>query len=730
MRGRPPPLSAAALAVALGVHTAAILCTPRANAQEPPADDAAAEAKTIDVRVIGATADALQKIPGSGQLVGQKEIARAQPADVSEILRRVPGLVVRQEQGGGSRLDISVRGLNGQRSRDVLVLEDGVPVAINPYGEPDLYYATPAQRLRGIEVVKGSGSILFGPQTIGGVVQFLTIAPPEARRVRVSMDAGAPGQFEMLGRYGDRYGDVRYVAQILGKRGDGARGEDFYATDAFAKIALPISAKSELTAKVGFHDEGANSTDLGMTAGMYAADPRRPTLAPFDWVHMQRVDGSLQHRWWLAEGAKLDTLVYATSTARQWRRQDYDRAPVPGVAYERIVGDVTKPLGAIYFRTTDTIRDRGYSVFGVEPRLEVRFVTGSVGHTLQAGARFLTESAHRAQRAGETTISDAGALQTDEDFGTTAIAGYVQDRIAFTDYLLVTPGLRFEYAAQHRSIHRAFVAGKPADVAIEGSSNVAVPLPGIGLVVGSPLVHAFGGAHVGFAMPRTATAIREDGIAPQLGAEVAVHYEAGLRATPLRFLRGEATLFLSSFQNQIIPASNTNSATADLVNAGRTQHLGAEVAARFELGRALRLPIGIDVQASYTGLSAKFVGGPSNGNALPYAPEHTGGAVLDVEHPLGFGAQVAWVFVGPQFADDENTSPVDATGRVGGLPAYQILDMVLRYTHAPTGLGASLAVKNALDEIYVVSRRPDGIFPAGFRQIIGSVRWTYDEGAP
>ena len=85
--------------------------------------------------------------------------------------------------------------------------------------------------------------------------------------------------------------------------------------------------------------------------------------------------------------------------------------------------------------------------------------------------------------------------------------------------------------------------------------------------------------------------------------------------------------------------------------------------------------------------------------------------------------------LGPQFADDENTSPVDATGRVGGLPAYQILDMVLRYTHAPTGLGASLAVKNALDEIYVVSRRPDGIFPAGFRQIIGSVRWTYDEGA-
>ena len=39
-------------------------------------------------------------------------------------------------------------------------------------------------------------------------------------------------------------------------------------------------------------------------------------------------------------------------------------------------------------------------------------------------------------------------------------------------------------------------------------------------------------------------------------------------------------------------------------------------------------------------------------------------------------------------------------------------------------------MKNALDEIYVASRRPDGIFPSGFRQILGTVRWTYDEGSP
>jgi len=115
---------------------------------------------------------------------------------------------------------------------------------------------------------------------------------------------------------------------------------------------------------------------------------------------------------------------------------------------------------------------------------------------------------------------------------------------------------------------------------------------------------------------------------------------------------------------------------------------------------------------------------------LPYAPMHTASAVLDVEHPVGLGAQASWSFVGSQFADEGNTVPVDPTGRTGELPAHQVLDLSLRYTHKLTGLGARIAVKNALDEIYVASRRPDGIFPAGFRQIIGSVRWTYDEGTP
>ena len=65
-----------------------------------------------EVRVIGDKADSLQKIPGSGTLVAHKEIDRAQPYDASEMLRRVPGVNVSQQEGGGLRLDMGIHGLD------------------------------------------------------------------------------------------------------------------------------------------------------------------------------------------------------------------------------------------------------------------------------------------------------------------------------------------------------------------------------------------------------------------------------------------------------------------------------------------------------------------------------------------------------------------------------------------------------------------------------------------
>lgn len=702
-----------------GVVIALLLALP---AREARADDPPPE----EVRVIGNRPEDLQRIPGSGTIVGAKDIARAAPTEVAEMLRRVPGVQVRQEPGAGGRFDLSIRGVESGRSRRVLVLEDGIPVSLNPYSEPDMYFAPPVERVRAIEVVKGSGNILFGPQTLAGVVNFLTIAPPSHRRVVADVDVGTYGYVRGLASYGDVAGDTRWVVQALHRRGEGFRGLDFAQTNALAKLTMPTGNAGRVTLKLGVHRDESGSDDVGLTAGMYARDPQSKSLSPQSRLVLERYDLSLTHEAELGEQTKLTTLAYAYRTSRIWRRQDYTRVRSPGETYARIVGDTSTPGGAIYFFDRNLVLDRDYDVVGVEPRARHELRTGGVAHTIDFGGRLLHESADYEQRQGGYTETYAGALELAEKHTGNALAGYVQDRIAFRDDLLVTPGIRVEHFAFDRTILRQVVEGQPRDVFLEGGRSVTGVIPGIGTVVGKRRMHVFGGFHVGWAPPRVTAAVNTRGISSDVGGDRSLDYELGTRTQPTRWAKLEATGFLSNFQNQVV-AAQASGGEVQLVDAGATTLRGGEGAMVLAFDRMIELPFTLDLGVRYTYSLATFRYGTNAGHRLPYAPEHTASANLDVEHASGIGGQVAWTYVGPQFTDPENTRQEDVTGRVGRIEGRSIVDATAHYRWKRTGLTFRLTAKNLLDATYIAARRPEGIFAGPFRQILLGVRWEWED---
>lgn len=689
----------------------------------PPPVKPPPKEEVSEVRVIGDRADSFRRIPGAGQRITEKELERAQPYDAAEMLRRVPGVVARQEDGGGQRFDVGIRGLDPGRARRVLVLEDGIPISINPYAEPDLYYAPVIERMRGVEVVKGSGSILYGPQTIGGVVNFVTLAPPRSTRAAIDVLGGDYGYVRALANYGDAYGPVRYVAQVMHKEGDGFRGEGFENNDAFGKIAFDTSDSGELTVKVGIHDDVATSGDVGLTQGMYERDPRRQTLKPNDRLHLRRYELGLIHEQRFDVDTKLQTLVYAYQTARVWRRQNYSRSPAAGQTYERIVGDVGRTNDAIYMLHSNTILDRTYDVLGFEPRLEHRFKTLGLRHTLDVGVRGLTESAAYQQRQGDNPGSEAGALLLAEDHRTYAVAAYAHDRVGVGDYLLVTPGVRVEYATFRRKVGRQGSVTDAADVDQVGDTSSSGVIPGIGSTFGTRRAHAFAGAHVGYAPPRVTSAIDPRGRDQDLKPERNTQYEIGTRLAPFKGIRFETTGYMSLFTNQLI--AGTDAGATLIVNGGATKHYGLEAATQLGIGTVMHLGFDLDLTGSYNFTHATFRGGDNAGNYLPYSPLHTGTLVLDAAHPVGAGVQVATTYTGYQFSDPQNTRSDDGTGRVGRIDPFVNLDVGARYKHAASGITVRLTVKNLLDDVYVQSRRPEGIFTAGYRQIMIGVRYDY-----
>lgn len=677
--------------------------------------------RDLEVRVFGDRSDALHRAAGSGTVISAKDLKRAAPVDTAEMLRRVPGVQVRQEYSGGSRLDISIRGLESGRSRRVLLLEDGIPIAINPYSEPDMYYAPPVERFRGIEVVKGSGNILFGPQTLAGTINFLTIAPPDHRVALIDVDGGTYGYVRGFARYGDQTGGVRWITQVLHRRGDGFRNLPFDSTNAFAKAAFDTGADGEAVVKIGFHRDDAASDDIGLTSAMYRATPRRESLSPVSHLVLNRYDVSLTHEQRFSETTKLKTLVYAYRTDRVWRRQDYTRAPSATEQYTQVVGDVNTPGGAIFFKNSNAILDRSYDVLGVEPRAEHRFETAGVKHTLEFGGRALRETARYEQRSGNYAETYQGSLDFAEDHTGTAFAAYVHDRIAFLDNLLVTPGVRVEHLLFDRRVLRQ----SGSDVYLTGDKTITGFIPGVGIVYGDKRANVFGGLHRGFAPPRVASSISTRGATSAVSADESTNYELGARGWPTKWLRAEGTGFLSNFTNQVIVGTTLGS-DVNLTDAGATNLLGAETGLLVAFDKALETKTILELGVRYTYARSTFRYGDNAGKFLPYAPEHSYNANFDVEHPSGIGGQLAHTFIGAQYADATNAVDEDVSGRIGKIDGRHIVDATVHYHHKPSGITLRLTAKNLLDSTYIIARRPEGIATGAYRQLLLGLRWEWD----
>ncbi|EMJ94623.1 TonB-dependent receptor plug domain-containing protein, partial [Leptospira alstonii] len=137
---------------------------PEKDKQPSNGEDADKEGKGV-ISVIGRRKIDLKRIPGSATIIEKEFLEQTKPVDSMEVLRRVPGASIRY-QDTGLILNIGFRGVNNDLGRKVLILEDGIFTSLNPYSAPEQYYTPNIDRMERIEVVKGSGSILFGPSTI------------------------------------------------------------------------------------------------------------------------------------------------------------------------------------------------------------------------------------------------------------------------------------------------------------------------------------------------------------------------------------------------------------------------------------------------------------------------------------------------------------------------------------------------------------------------------------
>jgi iron complex outermembrane receptor protein len=112
---------------------------------------------------------------------------------IAEVLREVPAIHVRMNSRGES--EISVR---GSESRQVAVLLDGVPLTLGWDSRTDAS-VIPANAIRELVLTRGLSSMLYGPNTLGGIVEVgIGSSPYVQERSSAQLTAGG----DHVGGYG------------------------------------------------------------------------------------------------------------------------------------------------------------------------------------------------------------------------------------------------------------------------------------------------------------------------------------------------------------------------------------------------------------------------------------------------------------------------------------------------------------------------------------------------
>ena len=120
---------------------------------------------------------------GARDVIRREDFVKTGATTVREVMNRIPGVNAPENNGTGSHdmaMNFGIRGLNPRLASRSTVLMDGIPVPFAPYGQPQLSLAPVSLgNMDAVDVVRGGGAVRYGPQSVGGVVNFVTRAIPK-----------------------------------------------------------------------------------------------------------------------------------------------------------------------------------------------------------------------------------------------------------------------------------------------------------------------------------------------------------------------------------------------------------------------------------------------------------------------------------------------------------------------------------------------------------------------
>jgi Fe(3+) dicitrate transport protein len=641
---------------------------------EERAEQATLAPMVIKGDVLGSASDAeVLSYPGSRSVVSSEDLRKASVRGLDDALQRVPGVKVFDETGTGALPQLSVRGLYESRSGRVQALSDGIPLSLAPYGQTSLsLFPQTLATVERIDIVRGGAAVQYGPNNVGGVINFISKPIPQQWQTTLQERATfAPGGRSLWDSYigtggylTDNFGlqlDLNTITGEYGREHSDSEVQNY-------RLRGQWDIDDERSLSFGVQRYKADLDLAGaLSVADYKDDPRQSTR------DLDRFEGDTDRVWgtynqYLGAIGPFDAVEFSWTNFAHHSYRNF------------IIGLPFTPDA-----TPDTLQDapRDFRVWGSEPRLSMSIDGDSVSQTWLLGARLVKEDVDfKVNR--QNLASGAHSVIRDWTFDDEAKAAYLSNELKLLDgRLTITPGVRYEHA---RMEYADGVSG------IERETVAEEWLPGLSL--GYQLTDAwfaYANAQKSLRAPQITSIVKDGDVA----AELAWNYETGVRYTPWKGLRVDLGLYRIDFEDQI----EYNRSNDRFENLGSTRHQGIE-SEIFWTPAALPE---LDLHASYAYLDSEQRAGAFKGNEVPFASSHQVGVDGRYRFADAWTYTLDGLYVSSAYTDAANTHAENANASIGELPAYWVWNTALeREFKLDDGslLTASAGVSNLFDREY------------------------------
>ena len=624
---------------------------------------------TLEKVVVTATRDEqeIRKIPANVTVISKKEIEESNAQTVIDVLKDEVSVVGRDLYGTGKSASVDIRGFGETGLLNTLVLVDGRRV-----NEIDLsgvdWTQIPLDQVERIEIVRGAGSVLYGDNAVGGVINIITKKPEKPFSAKAEVVGGSYGYHKESGSVGGKWGPISAILNAGYSATDGYRDNGFLrAKDVGGKLIYDLNENISFNFSGGFHQD-----DQGLPGGLpkniYILD-RKATIHPDD--------KATTDDWYSALGAKV----------KLW---DFGRIETDLSYRHREVAD--------FFRSFSFEDKRNLSTWGFTPRYILDAPMWIFPNKLTFGFDFY--------RSESVVFSDSSFGSNRLEVKKRATGLYLLDEFSIFKSLILSLGLREEW------VRYDFFQESPW---AKGKARGREPAYSVSLdYLFGKNSSAFFSFKRSFRFPVSDELIQfyPTFLNPTIKPQYGYHYEAGIRHAFTDQIEANLTLFWIDLHDEIFfnPETFTNE------NFPKTRRQGIEV------GTKVRPFPWLLAWANYGYIQPTLRSEPFSGNDIPGVPRHKGSLGVDIDFGRGFLLNAKTNIVGARYFIS------DWRNQIGRLDGYYTLNAKLSYSWK--GLKAFVGVNNITNQKYaeygaVNFLGTQSFYPSPERNFFGGVSYTF-----